>query len=119
GREEKWKSDPFKPTERDGRLYGRGTADDKAGIIAHSAAIAAFLKTHGELPVNVKVIIDGEEEIGSNNLAGFIKGHKEKLKADGIIVTDCGNVDSGIPSITTALRGIVTMDIEVEALAHP
>lgn len=119
GRDEKWNSNPFIPTEKNGRLYGRGTADDKAGIIAHSAAISSFLKTNGELPVNVKVIIEGEEEIGSNHLAQFVHAHKEKLKADGIIVTDCANVDSGIPSITTALRGLVAVDIEVEALEHP
>ncbi|APJ05143.1 dipeptidase [Silvanigrella aquatica] len=119
GRDEKWKSNPFVPTEKEGRLYGRGTADDKAGIIAHTASIAAYLKTAGELPVNVKVIIEGEEEIGSHNLANFVRAHKEKLKADGIIVTDCANVDSGIPSITTALRGLVAVDIEVEALDHP
>ena len=119
GREDKWKSAPFTPTERGGRLYGRGTADDKAGIIAHSAAIAAYLKTNGELPVNVKLLIEGEEEIGSNNLGAFVRLHKEKLKADGIIVTDCANIDSGIPSITTALRGLVTVDIEVESLDHP
>lgn len=119
GRSEKWNSDPFQPTTRNGRLYGRGTADDKAGIMAHCAAIAAYLKTSGELPVNVKVLIEGEEEIGSNNLGTFVHLHKEKLKADGMIVTDCANVDSGIPSITTALRGMVAVDIEVEALEHP
>lgn len=119
GREEKWNSDPFKPTVRNGRLYGRGTADDKAGILAHCAAIAAYLKTAGELPVNVKVLIEGEEEIGSNNLGAFVRLHKEKLRADGMIVTDCANVDSGIPSITTALRGMVAVDIEVESLEHP
>ncbi|RDB36466.1 MAG: dipeptidase [Spirobacillus cienkowskii] len=119
GREEKWNSHPFEPTEKNGRLYGRGTADDKAGIIAHTAAISAYLKTLGELPVNVKVIIEGEEEIGSHHLAQFVKAHKQKLTADGIIVTDCANVDSGIPSITTALRGLVAVDIEVEALEHP
>ncbi len=119
GREDKWQSNPFIPTEKNGRLYGRGTADDKAGIIAHTAAISAYLKTMGELPVNVKVIIEGEEEIGSNNLGQFVRTHKEKLKADGIIVTDCANVDSGIPSITTALRGLVALDIEVLALDHP
>lgn len=119
GREEKWNSNPFIPTEKNGRLYGRGTADDKAGIIAHTAAISAYLKTMGELPINVKVIIEGEEEIGSNHLGQFVRTHKEKLQADGIIVTDCANVDSGIPSITTALRGLVAVDIEVTALDHP
>lgn len=119
GRIDKWKSDPFKPTERDGRLYGRGTADDKAGIIAHLAAIQAYLNTVGELPVNIKLLIEGEEEIGSNNLNQFVRKHKEMLRADAMILTDCANIDSGIPSITTALRGLVAVDIEVEALSHP
>lgn len=119
GRLEKWDSDPFVPTERGGRLYGRGTADDKAGILAHTAAIAAFLKTSGELPVNVKLLIDGEEEIGSTNLGPFARKFRDKIKADGLIVTDCANVDTGIPSLTTSLRGIVAMDIEIEALEHP
>lgn len=119
GRDEKWRSAPFTPFERDGRLYGRGAADDKAGIIAHSAAIAAFLKTNGELPVNVKILIEGEEEIGSSHLAEFVKRERAKLKADGMILTDCANIESGIPSITTSLRGMVAVDIEIEALTHP
>lgn len=119
GRDDKWRSNPFDPVERDGRLYGRGTADDKAGIIAHSAAIAAYLKTTGELPVNVKILIEGEEEIGSSHLAQFVKLHKQKLKADTMVLTDCANVESGIPSITTSLRGMVAVDIEIEALEHP
>jgi cysteinylglycine-S-conjugate dipeptidase len=119
GREEKWTSDPFKAVEKNGRLYGRGTADDKAGIIAHTAAIAAFLRTSGELPVNVKVLIEGEEEIGSRHLAEFVSRHKQALRADAMVLTDCANLDSGIPSITTALRGMVAADIEIETLAHP
>lgn len=119
GREEKWNSNPFAPTERNGRLYGRGSADDKAGIIAHSAAIAAFLKTTGELPINVKILIEGEEEIGSSHLAEFVKRERAKLKADGMILTDCANIESGIPSITTSLRGMVAVDIEIESLTHP
>jgi len=119
GRPEKWDSPAFEPTERDGRLFGRGTADDKAGIIIHTASIASFLKTCGELPINIKVLIEGEEEIGSQNLATFVKKYKHKLAADGMILTDCANIDSGVPSITTSLRGLVTIDIEIEALKHP
>jgi acetylornithine deacetylase/succinyl-diaminopimelate desuccinylase-like protein len=118
GEESKWKSHPFDPKESGGRLYGRGSADDKAGILAHAAAIAAFLKTTGELPVNVKVIIEGEEEIGSNNLAEFTRRYRNRLQADAMILTDCANIETGIPSITTALRGLVALDIEVEALSH-
>lgn len=119
GRDDKWNSAPFSPKESNGRLYGRGTADDKAGIIAHTAAIGAFLQTMGELPVNVKLLIEGEEEIGSNNLAEFVRRYKHTLSADAMVLTDCANVESGIPSITTALRGLCAFDIEIETLDHP
>lgn len=119
GRDEKWKSQPFTPTVSQGRLYGRGAADDKAGILAHVAAIASFLKTSGELPVNVKVLIEGEEETGSHHLAEFVRRYRNILDADAMILTDCANIDSGIPSVTTALRGLVALDVELEALAHP
>lgn len=119
GREEKWKSNPFNPTVSQGRLYGRGAADDKAGILAHVAAISSFLKTSGELPVNVKVLIEGEEETGSHHLAEFVRRYRHALQADAMILTDCANLDSGIPSVTTALRGLVALDVEIESLSHP
>jgi len=119
GRPEKWLSPAFEPVVRDGRLYGRGTADDKAGVMAHVAAVASYLKSSRSLPCNVKFIIEGEEEIGSENLGKFLAQFKDMMSADVIVLSDTANFDTGIPALTYQLRGICQVDVEVQCLERP
>jgi acetylornithine deacetylase/succinyl-diaminopimelate desuccinylase-like protein len=114
-----WNSDPWKLTARDGRLFGRGAADDKGAITAQLGALAACLRTSGKLPVNVKMLVEGEEEVGSQNLLGFFREHKDLLMSDVIVVCDTENIDAGVPSITYSLRGIVAAMVEVHSAAIP
>ncbi len=110
-----WDSPPFEPTERGDRLYGRGAADDKAGIAAHLGALRVF---GDDLPVSVTMFIEGEEEVGSDTLPALLKEHKARLQADVIVIADSGNWDIGVPALTTSLRGLVRADIEVRTLTH-
>jgi acetylornithine deacetylase/succinyl-diaminopimelate desuccinylase-like protein len=120
GRPEKWLTPAFEPTLRaDGRLYGRGVVDDKAGLLVHVAAIGACLASHSRLPCNVKLVVEGEEEIGSPHLEAFLREHRARLDADVIVLSDTANLDAGLPSITTSLRGLVVADVRVRALDHP
>jgi acetylornithine deacetylase/succinyl-diaminopimelate desuccinylase-like protein len=108
-----WSSDPFEPVERDGRLYGRGAADDKAGVMAHVAALRAYGE---DLPVGVVVFVEGEEEYGSESLDAILHAHHETVRADVIVIADSGNWDVGVPALTTSLRGLVNCFAEVRVL---
>ncbi|HEV3119629.1 MAG TPA: M20/M25/M40 family metallo-hydrolase, partial [Gemmataceae bacterium] len=116
---EDWESPPWTLTPRDGRLYARGAADDKGAITAELGSIAAFLKTRGSLPVNIKMLVEGEEEVGSRNLQQFFQEHKERIYSDVIVVCDTENLEVGLPSITYALRGIVGVLVEVQSAKMP
>lgn len=108
-------SDPFAVREADGRLFGRGVADDKAGVMVHLAALRAF---GGKPPVGVTLLIEGEEEIGSASLATIIERHRDLLAADVYVIADSGNWNVGEPSLTTTLRGLVDCVVEVSTLDH-
>ncbi len=110
-----WTSPPFDPSERAGRLYGRGAADDKAGVMAHVAALRAF---DGLPPVGVTLLVEGEEEIGSPTFPAFLAAHRDKLAADVIVVADSVNWTIETPSLATSLRGLVDCVVEVRVLDH-
>ena len=110
-----WDSSPFEPTEHDGRLYGRGTADDKAGIATH---LAAFRAHGGTPPVGVTVFVEGEEESGSPSLSRLLAAHKDALAADVIVIADSDNWSTDTPSLTVSLRGLADCVVEVSTLDH-
>ena len=110
---ELWETPPFEASERDGRLYGRGTVDDKGQFYLHLKAMESWMKTDGALPVNIKCIIEGEEEVGSESLEPFLKENKEMLAADVAVISDTSMVKKGWPSITYGLRGIAYFQIDL------
>jgi acetylornithine deacetylase/succinyl-diaminopimelate desuccinylase-like protein len=115
GDRSQWKSLPFEPTERDGRLYGRGSADDKAGIATH---LAAFRAHGGQPPVGVTVFVEGEEESGSPSLGRLLAAHRDALAADVIVIADSDNWSTEVPALTVSLRGMVDCVVEVATLDH-
>jgi acetylornithine deacetylase/succinyl-diaminopimelate desuccinylase-like protein len=108
-----WTSPPFQATVRDGEIYARGAADDKGQVFMHLKAIEAHLKNGGTLPVNIKLIIEGEEEVGSANLDNFIRANKSLLGADVVVISDSAMFDRGVPSICYSLRGLVYCQIDL------
>jgi len=108
-----WTSPAFEPAVRGGNLFGRGTADDKGQVHIHLKALEAIFKSEGELPLNVKVIIEGEEEVGSVNLWDFVITHREQLKADALVVSDTSMLAKGVPSITYGLRGLNYYQVKI------
>jgi cysteinylglycine-S-conjugate dipeptidase len=116
GDEAEWTSPPYEPTERDGRLYGRGTADDKCGIALHAGTVRAF---GGRPPVTLKIVIEGEEETGGGSFMDYVEAHPERFAADVIVVADGGNWQVGEPTLTTTLRGLAQVDVEVRTLEGP
>ena len=115
GDRSQWHSEPFEPTERNGRLYGRGTADDKAGIATH---LAAFRAHNGNPPVGVTVFVEGEEESGSPSLSRLLAAHRDALAADVIVIADSDNWSTEVPSLTVSLRGLADCIVEVATLDH-
>jgi len=113
-----WHTEPFEPTERDGKLYARGASDDKGQVFIHVKAVESILAAEGHLPINVKFIVEGEEEIGSPNLPSFIAGHADKLSADVCVISDSGILSEEQPSIVYSLRGLVAMDLVITGPAQ-
>ncbi|MCL4847992.1 MAG: dipeptidase [Acidobacteria bacterium] len=108
-----WQSPPFEATVRDGEIYARGAADDKGQVFMHFKALEAHLKQTGRLPVNIKVVIEGEEEVGSRNLDDFVEANRDRLTADVVVISDTSMFDRGVPSICYGLRGLAYFQIDV------
>jgi acetylornithine deacetylase/succinyl-diaminopimelate desuccinylase-like protein len=115
---ELWTSPAFEPSVRNGNLYGRGTADDKGQVHIHLKALEALKKTRGKLPLNVKVMIEGEEEVGSESLWDFVTSNRDRLKADALVVSDTSMLAPGVPSITYGLRGLNYYQVEISGPAQ-
>jgi acetylornithine deacetylase/succinyl-diaminopimelate desuccinylase-like protein len=111
---ELWTSPPFEPTEREGNLYARGTADDKGQMYTHIKAVEALRSLRGILPVNLKFLIEGEEEIGGASIAGYVAAHPEKLRADVALVSDTAMYVEGLPTLCIGLRGLIYAEVEAE-----
>jgi acetylornithine deacetylase/succinyl-diaminopimelate desuccinylase-like protein len=110
-----WDTPPFEPVVKDGRMYGRGAADDKSGIVVHAAAIRALL-ADGDLPVTVKVVVEGEEECSTDHLPELVEGNAELLRADIVVIADGGNYRNGVPTLNSSIRGVTDLVVQVRVL---
>jgi cysteinylglycine-S-conjugate dipeptidase len=110
-----WDTDPWKAELKDGRLYGRGAADDKSGVIIHAGTLGVF---QGDLPINLRILIEGEEETVSH-IGPYVDAHPELFQADTYVIADMGNPAAGVPAVTTTLRGNVVVVVKVRSLHHP
>jgi acetylornithine deacetylase/succinyl-diaminopimelate desuccinylase-like protein len=113
----KWSTAPFEPQVRDGKIWARGATDDKGQLLIHVFAAEAHLRTHGKLPVNVKYVFEGEEEIGSSNLKRFLEDNRQKLACDAVIISDTSMFGPGVPSLCTGLRGIAYVEFTLRGPA--
>jgi acetylornithine deacetylase/succinyl-diaminopimelate desuccinylase-like protein len=118
GEDDAWESKPYEPTLRGERLYGRGAADDKAGVMAHIGAIRALLTVDDDPDVGIVLFVEGEEEFGSRSLPAILEQHHDRLAADAIVVADSGNWDLETPALTVALRGAVAFNLRISTLDH-
>ncbi len=112
--ENEWVTPPFEPDIRDGQIFARGSTDDKGQVFAHVKALEFYLRDHGDLPINLKLLIEGEEEIGSPNLTPFVEAHKQKLECDVVVISDGSMFAPGVPTLTTGLRGLAYFEIHVQ-----
>jgi acetylornithine deacetylase/succinyl-diaminopimelate desuccinylase-like protein len=115
---ELWTSPPFEPTERDGNLYARGTADDKGQMYMHIKAVETVRATHGTLPVNLRFLVEGEEEVGGASIAKFVAEHPERLRADVALVSDTALYAEGVPTLCIGLRGLIYLEVEATGPAR-
>lgn len=116
-RDENWTSDPHQPVTRDGRLFARGAADDMGGWVSHLVALGAWLEVGGEIPVNIRLFIEGEEEIGSPNLERYMDAFPDAFASDVMVLTDCENPSTEIPGLTVSLRGLYEVELVCDALS--
>lgn len=115
---DEWQSDPFEPSIREGAIFARGASDDKGQLMCHVTAVQAWMATKGELPVNVKFLIEGEEEISGDSLDKFVRSARERLAADYVVVSDSAQLGPGAPAITYGLRGMVYIEVILSGPSH-